>query len=102
MLIDLPIADIIPQTRQRLLITLIPPPSLVFRAVQVESRSNQHVDVVARLQRVELAVDIESERCVGGVCDADDSRHAVVGLVEDGGDLEGVFVERCICGHGCG
>lgn len=47
----------------------------------------------ACLERVEFAVDVEGQGGVGAGAGGHDTRDAVVGLVEHGGDFELFFVE---------
>ena len=93
--IHLPIAHVIPQTRECLLPRLITsPPRRILRTVEIQRCRDHHLYLIIGLQGVEFAVDIEGERGVGvGGCAAQHARDAVVCAIEDARDGEGFFVE---------
>lgn len=105
--IHLPITHIIPQIRQRGLARRRRPPALLLHVLllarQAERLRDEDADVLARVDGVELAVNVQGQG--GGVVGrgAHEPRDAVVGGVDGLGDGEGVFVELGVDGghFGC-
>ena len=93
-LVHLSITHVIPHVRQARRIILRPPPlRLIFRAVQIQRAGDKHIKRFAIADWIQFAVDVE---CDGGravVGRSEKAVHAIIGLVDQGRDLESLFVE---------